>query len=204
MQIDHVIYAAPDLEAAVAAVEQRFGVRATGGGQHLGQGTHNRLLSLGPSTFLEIIAPDPNQPEPADPRPYGVEGVTRAGVVGWALACDDIEASREASRAAGFDPGEIIEGHRVTQTGTTLRWRLTANALTAGVIPFLVSWGDTPHPSSSAPKGLALTSFRIEHPDPAATRTPLEALGVQIDVQPAPETALIARITGPLGVDELR
>jgi hypothetical protein len=41
----------------VAAVERRFGVRAAGGGQHVGQGTHNRLLALGPATYLEIVAP---------------------------------------------------------------------------------------------------------------------------------------------------
>jgi len=30
------------------------------------------------------------------------------------------------------------------------------------------------------------------------------ALGAHVDVQPASEIALIARITGPLGVEELR
>jgi hypothetical protein len=204
MQIDHLIYAAPDLEAAVADVERRFGVRATGGGQHLGMGTHNKLLALGPRTYLEIVAPDPGQPEPDGPRPYGVDGVTAPGMVGWVLASNDIEGALSRARTAGFDPGDVIAGHRVTPSGTTLRWRSTANAMTAGVIPFLISWGDTPHPASSAPAGLTLASFRIERPDPGAIQTPLHALGAEVDVRPASEIALIARITGPLGVDELR
>ena len=58
----------------------------------------NTLLALGPRTYLEIVAPDPNQPEPAAPRPYGVDGVTRAGLVGWALTRDDIE--RQSVRLA--------------------------------------------------------------------------------------------------------
>lgn len=65
MLIDHIIYAAPELQAAVDDIENRPGVRAAGGGQHTGQGTHNKVLALGPRTYLEIIAPirrNPSQP----------------------------------------------------------------------------------------------------------------------------------------------
>ena len=106
--IDHLIYAALDLENGVRDIEERFGVRADGGGQHVGQGTHNKLLALGPTAYLEIIAPDPTQPEPPDPRPYGVDGITHSGLVGWAISCDNIDDSLETARAAGYDPGEVI------------------------------------------------------------------------------------------------
>ncbi len=73
MLVDHLIYAAPDLAVAVADVEERFGVRAQAGGKHIG---------LGPQTYLEIIAPDPEQPEPSGPRPFGVDSVTHGRLVG--------------------------------------------------------------------------------------------------------------------------
>lgn len=204
MLIDHIIYAGPDLDAAVANIEKCFGVRARGGGKHMGQGTHNKLLALGPRTYLEIIAADPDQPEPAHPRPYGVDGVTRGGLVGWALGCDDLDAALAGARRRGFDPGDVINGQRVGPTGEMLRWRLTRNALTAGLVPFLISWGDTPHPASSAPQGLLLESFHIEHPDPASLTPVLAALGADVEVKHAAKAALVARISGPNGSKELR
>ncbi len=204
MRIDHIIYAAPDLEAAVTVINKRLGVRAAGGGQHIGRGTRNKVLALGPHPYPEIIAPDPHQPEPAAPRPYGIDGVTRAGLVGWALACDDIEGALGEARAKGYDPGDMIDGHRLTATGTMLRWRVTSNALPAGVVPFLISWGDTPHPAITAPPGLTLESLHIEHPDPASVMAYLHCLDAQVEVRPAREPALVARVKGPSGRDEIR
>jgi hypothetical protein len=48
--IDHLVYAVPSLPAAIADVAERFGVRAQAGGKHIGLGTHNALLALGPRT----------------------------------------------------------------------------------------------------------------------------------------------------------
>jgi hypothetical protein len=42
------------------------------------------------------------------------------------------------------------------------------NALAGGLVPFLISWGDTEHPARLAPRGLTLDAFHLEHPDPAS------------------------------------
>jgi hypothetical protein len=202
--IDHLIFAAPDLEDGVREVEARFGVRAAGGGQHLGQGTHNKLLALGPRTYLEIIAPDPAQPEPSGPRPYGVDGVTRSGLVGWAIACEDIDRAHDEALAAGHDPGEVIDGHRLTPDGTMLSWQATSSARTSGLVLFLISWGNTTHPAASAPSGLRLESLHIEHPDPESIVRVLRALGTDVAVVKAARTGIVARVVGPTGGFELR
>src|SRR5688500_16482444 len=60
-RVDHLFYATPDLERGIAEIKRLVGVRATPGGKHPGRGTRNAFIALGPNSFLEIVAPDPDQ-----------------------------------------------------------------------------------------------------------------------------------------------
>jgi Glyoxalase-like domain len=202
--VDHLIYATPDLRAAVAELEGQFGIRARAGGKHVGVGTHNALLALGSRTYLEIIAPDPDQPEPPVPRPFGIGSVNRGRLVGWALACDNIDRAVAEARGHGYDPGEIVDGHRVGPEGTVLRWRTAIGELADDLVPFLICWGDTEHPARSAPHGLILNSIEIEHPDPPSLAPALMALGANVEVRQGQAPALVAHLSGPNGSKVLR
>lgn len=201
--LDHLVFDAHDLDAAVQDLSQRLGVAAGAGGRHPGLGTHNALLSLGDRAYLEVIAPDPTQPAPPQ-RPFSLDGLDVPKLAGCAVACDDIDAVVARARERGYDPGDPMQLERATPDGRVLRWRVTTAEFAGGPVPFLISWGDTPHPALTAPSGLRLLDFRVEHPDTTLIRARLAALDVDVRVDEAPQTALVATILGPTGNVELR
>jgi hypothetical protein len=78
------------------------------------------------------------------------------------------------------------------------------NAMAGGLVPFLISWGGTEHPASSAPQGLTVQPFHVEHPDPPSLAPLLAALGADVEVKPATNPALVAHLSGPNGDTVLR
>ncbi|MFB9834457.1 VOC family protein [Actinoallomurus acaciae] len=192
MTLDHLVYATPDLEESVRQIGKLTGVRPVEGGPHPGVGTRNHLLGLGELRYLEIIGPDPEQPEPEGPRPFGIDELAEPRLAGWAVRAADIEARVARSRTLGYDPGPIEPLSRRTPNGEVLRWRLTYPY--EAVVPFLIDWGRTPHPARRLPV-VPLTAFGASHPEPVRVRERLAALGVDLDVREG-EPALVAILGG--------
>ena len=67
------------------------------------------------------------------------------------------------------------------------------------LVPFLIDWGDTPHPSVTSSQGASLLKVWAESPQPESVEAKLRALGVALDVRPGERTLLIARLAGPGG-----
>ncbi|SEG93347.1 Glyoxalase-like domain-containing protein [Nonomuraea solani] len=196
MSLDHLVYATPDLPATVADLEGSLGVRAAPGGRHPGFGTRNHLIGLGGRSYLEIIGPDPEQDPPPDPRPFGIDELTGAALVSWAVAVEDIDAAVARARAQGYDPGDARDMSRHTPAGDLLSWRLTRPQ---GLVPFLIDWGATRHPAESGLPAAGLVSLTIGHPDPGALTKDLAAVGVFTDVVPSPRPHLTAVLSGRHG-----
>jgi hypothetical protein len=205
-RVDHLVYATPDLNRGVEEIEKLIGVRATAGGQHPGRGTRNALMALGPTTYLEIIAPDPEQPPPKDPRPFGLDGLTESRLVTWFINSNDLEQLRGEALRKGVHLGEVRSGSRRRPDGVQLSWQFTdPSVLVAdGIIPLYINWGESPHPAHSAAKGATLVSLRAQHPDMRNVREMLRHLGLDLPVSQGQSPALIAIIEGPRGRVELR
>jgi hypothetical protein len=201
VRLDHLVYAVRDLNAGIASIERLIGVRAAPGGKHTGRGTHNALLSLGTGSYLEIIAPDPEQPPPAEPRPFGLDRLREPRLVTWAVRVLDIDERVRNAIAAGYDPGPVVPLSRKLPDGSELRWRLTLPTVRGGdgLVPFLIEWEPGLHPSQTAPSGAVLAELQGEHPHPESVLPLLEAIGVDLPLIESARPALIATIEGPNG-----
>src|SRR5690242_9670475 len=202
--LDHLVYATPDLEATCRELEVRLGVRASAGGQHPGRGTHNALIVIGPKAYLEIIGPDPSQPE-TRPVWFDIDQLTAPKLITWAVRVDELEAFvKEIPR--GTKLGAVRSGSRKTPEGTTLSWQLTEPQLLqgVGVVPFLIEWNSPLHPADSAITGPPLIELRIEHPEPELIRAQLHGLRLEVAIEQGWCPALVAIFQGANDRIELR
>lgn len=170
--LDHLAVSALTLDEGTAAVEAALGVSLAPGGQHPHMATHNRLLSLGPDLYLEVIAADPAQPRPAWPRWFDLDRFTGPPrLTNWICRCDDITAELALSPPGTGTPVALARGD--------FRWQMAVPA--TGILPFdnafpaLIQWEGTAHPAPRLPDiGIRLTRLEIVHPDAAALGAALE------------------------------
>jgi hypothetical protein len=206
LTLDHLVYGVPDLAEAMKEFGERLGRAPQAGGRHEGLGTHNAILPLTEEMYVELIARDPESPDPNQARPFGLDRLEGPRLITWAARSRSIVADVEAARNLGFDPGPIIPMSRRAPSGELLEWKLTLRAkpFGDGLLPFVIDWGGTPHPAAAQQNDdstptLALTKFRASHPDPRLVGDALSALGVDLKVELDPEPGLSALITGPDG-----
>ena len=200
-QIDHLVYATPDLAVGIETAEQLFGVRATPGGQHPGLGTRNALIALGPASYLEIIGPDRDQPAPKGRRRFGIDDLKAPRLLTWVAKGKSLEKFTVEAKADGVDLGAVIPGSRKRPDGVVLSWRYTdpQTVLADRLVPYFIDWGTSPHPSATAAKGVTLLSLRAEHPDADRVQRMLRQLGLDLAVTKGSRPALIATFDGPKG-----
>lgn len=176
--VDHLVVAAADLAGGVPALEHRLGVRLGPGGRHAAFGTHNALLSLGPGTYLELIAVDPEAPPPGRPRWFGLD----TGEVRTRLAAGP-RLLHWVARPGTLPPGPDDHGERLDLARDALSWTVTVptdGSLPgdgSGLVPSLIAWGGA-HPTDALDDaGVRLERLVLVTPDARALRRRLAALG---------------------------
>jgi hypothetical protein len=198
--VDHLVYAVPDLAAGVDHVESLLGIRPGPGGTHPGWGTANALLALGPGRYLEVIGPDPGQPDFRGKRPFRIGELSAPTLVNWAARGNGLEQLADLD-LAGERIGNALSASRELAGGGELHWVLTdpSQLVADGLVPFFIDWGDSPHPSVTAPPGAELIGLELRHPDPERLLGMLKTLDLELPVLAAESPAIVATIVTAKG-----
>ncbi|RLQ89372.1 VOC family protein [Notoacmeibacter ruber] len=162
-QLDHLAIAAADLASGVDFVRERLGVDIPAGGAHPKMSTHNHLMRLGETEFLEVIAADPSTPAPQQPRWYAIDrnGDRPPRLATWILSTNDIEA------ACAVLPRSI--GAPMTVSRGALTWQITVpddgSMPFEGAFPTIIQWPDGKVPGAAmADRGCRLSQLVVTHP----------------------------------------
>ena len=206
-QLDHIVVTARSLSTGVTWAEAALDVPLQSGGEHPPMGTHNALLRLGASSYLEVIAVNPAVSAPRRPRWFGLDRLASDAsprLASWVARTDDIEAATSREPSLGQ-----IEG----MSRNDLRWLITIPAdgslLGEGVAPALIEWQTAQHPALLLPdRGCTLVQLAGFHPDSDRIKRILEPLGLAGAIAVHPLSSgklpyLIAQIETPHGLRTL-
>ena len=222
--LDHLVIGCADLALGSAWLERFLGVRLSDVGSHVLMGTHNRLLSLGPDHYLELIAIDPAASKtqnkthnkthntPFMPRWFGLDTpdvqeriAQKPRLLGWVARTDNIDALAEKT-------GGILGGVQPMERGD-FKWRITipddGYAVEAGLIPTLIQWDLPLHPCQRLPdQQCRFEWMEAAHPNPAKIRYLLSEMGLEnaLTLTPTPPYSgmtMCAYIRTPGGVKTL-
>jgi hypothetical protein len=208
-EIDHITLACASLADGIRVIQELLGVSPQPGGKHALMGTHNYLLRLGDSAFLEIIAIDPDAPAPDKPRWFGLDQLnnsTAPFALYWVARTTDIHAAVEASPET-LGPVQTVSRNALT-------WQMTIPAdgsmCLHGIAPALIQWEADLHPAFMLPDvGCALLKLEGFHPEAARVEAMLRAIEFHGMFAVAPLPAgqrpyLRAHIQTPQGLRHLR
>ncbi len=182
---DHIAIAANTLKEGAAYMRNLTGVDLPKGGAHPDMATHNLVTALGPDTFAEVIAINPDATPPNRPRWFELDNpVAQAKfpcTQAWLLRTDDIDGCIRKAAALGIDLGTATPFRR-----DALRWRFAVTADGSiplnGAAPLLLQWDETgpQHPASRMTDlGLRMNRLTIKTPHAARLTELLDALGLQ-------------------------
>lgn len=183
-QLDHIVIVHPDLDLAMEEFADLTGCSPNYGGPHVGGGTHNALVSLGESVYIELISPDPAQVHKDRSSTHSNLGhrltsVSGSTLLAWAIRSDSLD--QMTGKHCGVETATPFDMSRQQPNGKTLHWRLMnlLNHGLKGFAPFYIDWLDCPHPATTNPVAGEFVSLEITHTDQNLGALAADTVGVQ-------------------------
>jgi hypothetical protein len=210
LKLDHLTVVAPTLAEGVAHVRTCLDLDVPFGQRHHYMGTHNHLLQLGDTTYLEIVALDPHGDAPPCRRWFGLDDQrqvradwdTGRRLLAWVARTDLIDTAITGRKS--------IFGKKVALPWVEPLFDFAipedGSLPLGGAAPSIIDRRGKPRSMATmADLGARLKSFSLEHPD-AAT---IIELYRELDIDRPPtithglELRYRAQIETPAGIKEL-
>ena len=198
--LDHMLWAAPDLEAGAQLFEQCTGVKPGGGGSHDGFGTRNTLASLGENLYFEVISVDPAQ-DNFNTRAGRISSLDGPEMHTFGVRGDQLVQYRDAARSFGLAASDPIAMSRRRADGVLIQWQAIYidDDHWGYHVPFLIDWMGSEHPWKVTPNGCSMTEFCALHPQADELAEIYKAVGVDVPVRPSPKPGFLLRLDTPNG-----
>lgn len=203
--IDHITITAPTLEVGAEFVYRALGVAPQAGGEHPRMGTHNLLLRLGDSLFLEVISPNPNALAPTRPRWFALDTLrpnSTPAISTWVVRTPNIHATASAC-------SEVLGNVEAMSRGT-LNWLITiptdGSLPLCGIAPALIEWQVKGHPAAKLQDhGLSLAKLELFCPEPQRISRLLQSIKLEGPFSVSPSSGertayFVAHINTPQGL----
>ena len=153
-ELDHLVVGAQSLEEGAGYIADLLGVPPVKGGIHPNMGTHNVLLSLGGSVYLEVIAINPDGDPPEHPRWFSLDNPTvrqtleqGPRLLTWVARTPDMSGLKRLEPYAACDVREMSRGD--------LRWLFAftpdGECPGDGLLPHVIEWRGNAHPTDTPP-----------------------------------------------------
>lgn len=203
--IDHITITAPTLALGEALVKSALGVTPQRGGEHPRMGTHNLLLRLGESEFLEVIATNPKAEALDRPRWFALDTLndnSPAALKTWVVRTENIQSTLDAcaepvGRIEPMSRGDVEWLITIPEDGS-----LPVNK----AAPALIQWKTKVHPAAMLiDYGLSLLELQIYNPEAERIERLLDSIHFEgkVKVIQSKASKLIAKIKTTDGVREL-
>ena len=179
-ELDHIVVGAKDLASGTAWLEDMLGVPPQAGGEHATMGTHNKLWSLGPDSYLELIAINPDAPAPGRPRWFGLDDpdivdslASGPRLLNWAVRVATIEqivsdCSVNLGTIHSLSRGDFKWKAAIREDGALIH---------QGHIPLVIEW-QTDHPASRlSDQGLRLVRLKGHRSEKTGVIKALDCIG---------------------------
>ena len=143
-KLDHIVLAANTLKEGTSFIEQKLQIKLSNIGYHRDMGTHNRVVKISKSVYLEVIAIDPNSKHLRSKRWFNLDSLQLQSqlrkspkVIGYVIENEDTKILKYYEPFFKASRGKYKWQFAMPSTNVGIS---IDQSYLNGIIPSLINW----------------------------------------------------------------